>query len=327
MKLGSLKEGGRDGTLVVVSRSLERCVPATNIASTLQEALDNWETISPQLEKLAKNLENNRVGESVPFSPKDLASPLPRAYQWADGSAYLSHMRLVRKARGAELPKDAEKEPLMYQGGSDSFLAPTDPIPLTHFDWGLDFEAEIAIVTGDVPAGVSVQEAGSYIQLLMLCNDVSLRNIMKPELVKGFGFFQSKPASAFSPVCVTIDELGDAWDGGKLSLPLISTLNGVEFGHPNAGHDLSFDFPRLIAHAAKTRALAAGTIIGSGTVSNKNYKEVGSSCIQEKRMIEMIETGTATTPFLKVGDTIKLEMFDPAGLSVFGAIEQIVASN
>jgi fumarylacetoacetate (FAA) hydrolase len=326
MKLGSLKSGGRDGTLMVVSRDLRFCVPATGIAATLQQALERWEVVAPKLTSLASDLEAGRAPGALPFDAHTFASPLPRAYQWADGSAYLTHMRLVRRARGAELPENAESDPLLYQGGSDAFLAPTEPIPLGDVAWGLDFEAEIAVVIDDVPAGVSVDQAGRHIRLVMLCNDVSLRNVMKPELQKGFGFFQSKPASAFSPVCVTPDELGETWDGGKVSLPLVSTLNGVEFGRPDAGRDLSFDFPRLIAHAAMTRSLAAGTIIGSGTVSNANYKEVGSSCIQEKRMIETLDTGEIKTPFMKLGDEIRIEMFDGRGASIFGAIHQSVVA-
>ncbi|MDX2347332.1 MAG: fumarylacetoacetate hydrolase family protein, partial [Nitrospirota bacterium] len=247
-------------------------------------------------------------------------------FQWADGSAYLSHMRLVRKARGATLPDDAETNPLLYQGGGDTFLGPQEPIPCFDKDWGLDFESEIAIITNDVKVQTKAEDAKENIILLMLCNDVSLRHVMKPELTKGFGFFQSKPASSFSPVCVTPDELGDAWDGCKISLPLVTTYNDKEYGRVDAGKDLYFDFPQLIEHAARTRNLSAGTIIGSGTVSNENHKEVGSSCLAEKRMIETIENGEPTTRFMEPGDTIRIEMFDTDGKSIFGAIDQAVIS-
>ena len=323
MKLGSLKAGGRDGTLVVVSRDLGRYAQATGIVPTLQQALENWSAVEPRLRALAEQLETGAVAGN-PVEGAAFASPLPRAFQWADGSAYLSHMRLVRRARGADLPEDAADNPLLYQGGSDAFLAPDDPIPLGDPAWGLDFEAEIAVVTDDVPAGTTSEAARAHIKLVMLCNDVSLRNVMKPELLKGFGFYQSKPASAFSPVCVTPEELGAAWDGGKLSLPLVSVFNGVQFGRPDAGRDLSFDFPRLIAHAAMTRPLAAGTIIGSGTVSNEDYRTVGSSCLQERRMIELMDEGAARTGFMQVDDTIRIEMFDTDGKSIFGAIDQRV---
>lgn len=327
MKLASLKEGGRDGTLVLVSRDLSRYLPVPEIAPTLRQAIENWAACEPELQSRLAALNGSDWAGSSPFDPKLFASPLPRAFQWADGSAYLSHMRLVRKARGAELPPDAAMEPLMYQGGSDIFLAPTDPIPLKDEAWGLDFEAEIAVVTDDVPMGTPVEQCAAHIRLVMLCNDVSLREVMRPELLKGFGFFQSKPASAFSPVCCTPDELGDAWQGAKVALPLVSTYNGREIGRPDAGRDLSFDFAQLIAHAARTRDLAAGTVIGSGTVSNENHKEVGSSCLAEIRMIEIIETGAAKTRFMKPGDTIRIEMFDRDGASIFGAIDQTVATH
>lgn len=323
MKLGSLRDGGRDGTLIVVSGDLTRYLRASNIALTLQRALEDWPRAEPGLRALAADLE---AGRGEPLDPAALASPLPRAFQWADGSAYLSHMRLVRKARGAELPADANVDPLLYQGGSDRFLAPTEAIPLANPDWGLDFEAEIAVITDDVPQGISAAAARGHIRLVMLCNDVSLRHVMKPELQKGFGFFQSKPASAFSPVAVTPDALGTAWDGGKICLPLVSTFNDVEFGRPDAGRDLSFDFGALIAHAAKTRSLAAGSIIGSGTVSNEDYRAVGSSCLQERRMLELIDDGAIRTPFMQAGDRIRIEMFDTAGSSIFGAIDQRVVA-
>ena len=325
MKLASLKAGGRDGTLMVVSNDLTRMATASSVAATLQQAIETWESAGPALAQLAAEVENGTI-ETQPYDPDALASPLPRAYQWADGSAYLSHMRLVRKARGAEMPPGAETDPLMYQGGGDHFLTPTEDIPITDTGWGLDFEGEIAVITDDVPRGVSVEQAASHIKLVMLCNDISLRIVMKPELVKGFGFYQSKPASAFSPICVTPESLGEAWDGAKINLPLVTTYNGEEFGRVPAGKDLNFDFADLIAHAARTRELRAGSIIGSGTVSNTNHEEVGSSCLAEKRMIEIIETGEATTRFMVPGDTIRFEVFDDSGASIFGAIDQKVVA-
>ena len=325
MKLASLKEGGRDGTLMVVSRDLTTMTPATSVADTLQFAIENWNTTADALQELSVKLEAGTV-DSQSYDPSLLASPLPRAYQWADGSAYLSHMRLVRKARGAEMPPGAETDPLMYQGGSDHFLAPTEDIPCRDTEWGLDFEGEIAIITDDVKTACSSANAASHIKLVMLCNDISLRNVMKPELTKGFGFYQSKPASAFSPVCITPDELGEHWSGAQVNLPLETTYNGEQFGNVPAGKDLNFDFAALIAHAARTRELRAGTIIGSGTVSNTNHEAVGSSCLAEQRMIEIIESGTATTRFMQPGDTIKFEMKEPSGQSIFGAIDQKVVS-
>ncbi|CAO3447929.1 fumarylacetoacetate hydrolase family protein [Azospirillum largimobile] len=332
MKLASLKAGGRDGTLVVVSRDLTRATPVPEIARTLQAALDDWTALAPKLEEAYRAL-NADAAAGQPFDPAGAASPLPRAYQWADGSAYVNHVELVRKARGAEMPPSFWTDPLMYQGCSDSFLAPTDPIPAATEAWGIDFEAEIAVITGDVPMGVSAEAARGHIRLLMLVNDVSLRNLIPAELGKGFGFFQSKPASSFSPVAVTPDELGDAWDGGKLHRPLVTTLNGEPFGKPDAGIDMTFDFPTLIAHAAKTRHLAAGSIIGSGTVSNKldggpgkpvTAGGVGYSCLAELRMIETIEHGAPKTPFMRFGDRVRIELFDADGASVFGAIDQQV---
>lgn len=332
MKLASLKAGGRDGTLVVVSRDLTRAIPVPEIARTLQAALDDWTALAPKLEEAYRAL-NADSSAGRPFDPAEAASPLPRAYQWADGSAYVNHVELVRKARGAEMPPSFWTDPLMYQGCSDSFLAPTDPIPAATEAWGIDFEAEIAVITGDVPMGVSVEAARGQIRLLMLVNDVSLRNLIPAELGKGFGFFQSKPASSFSPVAVTPDELGDSWDGGKLHRPLVTTLNGEPFGKPDAGVDMTFDFPTLIAHAAKTRHLAAGSIIGSGTVSNKldggpgkpvGAGGVGYSCLAELRMIETIEHGAPKTPFMRFGDRVRIELFDKDGASVFGAIDQQV---
>ena len=324
MKLGSLKDGTRDGKLLIVSDDLKWCVHKPSVAKTLQEALDNWKEVEPLLRKIAEDLSKGLLKDSFAFEEKKMHSPLPRAYQWADGSAYLSHMRLVRKARGVDMPEFSNQIPLIYQGGSDSFLAPYENIPLANPEWGLDFEAEICVITDDVPMGVTKEEARHHIKLVMLCNDVSLRMIMKPELERGFGFFQSKPSSAFSPVCVTPNSLGKKWDGGKIHLPLTSYLNGQKVGSPNAGVDFYFDFPTLISHAAKTRPLVAGSIIGSGTVSNENYKEVGSSCLAEIRMIETIEQGAPSTAFMKAGDEIHIEMFDENNKSVFGAIKQKV---
>jgi len=308
---------------VVVSRDLARAVPATGIAATLQAALDDWDRVRPHLEAIYRALNDGRADGAIAFDEAACASPLPRAYQWADGSAYLVHVELVRKARGAEMPKSFWSDPLMYQGGSDGFLSPRDPVIAADDAWGVDFEGEVAVITGDVEPGCSSAEAEKSIRLVMLANDVSLRNLIPNELAKGFGFFQSKPASAFSPVAVTTEELGESWNDGKLHLPLLVHLNGKLFGEPNAGTDMAFNFPQLIAHAAKTRALAAGSIIGSGTVSNSN-PAVGSACIAERRVLEQIESGAAKTPFLKSGDRVRIEMKDGEGRSIFGAIEQDV---
>lgn len=324
MKLGTMRSQSRDGRLVVVSDDLSQAVFPSGVAETLQEALDNWSSVEDKLMKISQDLNKGKLNGSFSFVQEKMHSPLPRAYQWADGSAYLSHMRLVRKARGAEMPASFNEIPLMYQGGSDSFLAPHDPIPLANPEWGLDFEAEVCVITDDVPMGVTPEEAKGHIKLVMICNDVSLRLVMKPELARGFGFFQSKPSSSFSPVCVTPDTLGKAWDGGKVNLPLSSSLNGKEVGSPHAGTDLFFDFPRLIAHAARTRPLVAGSIIGSGTVSNNNYEEVGSSCLAEIRMIETIDKGKPETSFMAYGDEIRIEMLDEAKKSIFGSIKQKV---
>ncbi len=327
MKLAS-KNTGRDGQLLVVSRDLQRAVIAPG---TLQSALDNWERMLPVLEALASEV---NAGAGEPFDSAQCASPLPRAYQWADGSAYVNHVELVRKARGAEMPESFWHDPLMYQGGGDSFLGPHEAIPLGDESWGLDFEGELAVVTDDVPAGVCAEEAAELIRLVMLVNDVSLRGLIPGELAKGFGFFQSKPSSAFSPVCVTPDELGAAWDGGRLHLPLQVTYNGRLFGCADAGVDMTFDFPTLIAHAAKTRPLAAGTIVGSGTVSNRGADGgpgrpvadggVGYSCIAELRMVETLTQGAPQTRFMLPGDRVKMEMLDASGQSLFGAIDQQV---
>ncbi|MEQ8604585.1 MAG: fumarylacetoacetate hydrolase family protein [Marivibrio sp.] len=334
MKLATLKDHGRDGALALVSRDLSHAVRAGSVAPTLQAALDDWAAIEPDLRRLAADLESGAAEGVVPFDPVECCAPLPRAYQWADGSAYVNHVELVRKARGAELPESFWEDPLMYQGGSDSFLGPADDVPLAGEEWGIDFEAEIAVVTDDVPMGVSVADAARHIKLVMLVNDVSLRGLIPGELAKGFGFFQSKPSSAFSPVAVTPDALGEAWDGAKLHLPLRSSLNGKEFGRPEAGVDMTFDFPTLIAHAAKTRPLAAGTIVGSGTVSNRDADGgpgkpvadggLGYSCIAEIRMIETIADGAPKTPFLRFGDRVRIEMLDRDGATIFGAIDQTI---
>jgi fumarylacetoacetate (FAA) hydrolase len=323
MKLATLKNNTRDGRLVVVSKDLTLAVEVPDVAATLQQALDNWETCHAALQDYYVRLNNGKINNALPFRTQSIAAPLPRAYQWADGSAYVNHVELVRKARGAELPADFWTDPLMYQGGSDAFLGPYDDIPLADPTWGLDFEAEVAVITRDVPMTASDETAAKSICLLMLVNDVSLRNLIPSELSKGFGFFQSKPSSAFSPVAVTPDELGDAWDGKKVHLPLITHFNEKLFGSPNAGIDMTFDFPTLIAHAAKTRPLSAGTIIGSGTVSNCDRSN-GSSCIAEKRMLEILAEGKPTTSFMQLGDSVQIEMLNHNKESIFGNIKQQV---
>ena len=320
MKLASLKTASRDGRLVVVSKDLTRCVEAPIL--TLQAALDDWAVASVALEMLYDRLERD-TAFGMGFDPAGVHSPLPRAYAWCDGSAYLSHMVRVRRSRGAEMPPSFNDDPLMYQGGSDTFIGPRDPIAVADAAWGIDFEAEVAIVTDDVPMGVTPESAAAHIVLVMLCNDVSLRNLIPPELAKGFGFFQSKPSSAFSPVAVTPATLGTAWADSRLHRSMLVDYNGVRFGECDAGMDLAFDFARLIAHAAKTRALSAGTIIGSGTVSNADEAR-GGSCLQEARVIETIRDGKPTTPFMQFGDRVKIEMLDADGTTVFGAIEQVV---
>lgn len=322
MKLASLKHG-RDGRLIVVSRDLKRAVPAEWIAPTLQAALDNWDSAAPQLERLSRELNAGPVPAEFAFDPRACAAPLPRSYQWADGSAYVRHVELVRKARKAEMPKSFWTDPLMYQGGSDSFIGPCDDILAADEAWGIDMEGEVAAVTGDVPMGATPDMAARYIRLLMLVNDVSLRNLIPGELEKGFGFFQSKPATAFSPVAVTPDELGAAWADGKVNLRLLVDYSGARFGSPNAATDMTFSFPQLIAHAAKTRELEAGSIIGSGTVSNAD-PATGHACIAEKRTVETIETGAPKTPFMKFGDRVRIDMHDAEGMSIFGAIDQRV---
>jgi fumarylacetoacetate (FAA) hydrolase len=333
MKFATLRDGTRDGRLVVVSRDLARCMSVPGVATSLQQALDDWRPCAVELREVFDLLNDGSVA-GEPFDEAVCLSPLPRAYQWADGSAYVNHVELVRKARGAEMPASFWTDPLMYQGGSDSFLAPHEPIRMGDEAWGIDFEAEVAVITDDVPMGIAPEDAGDHIRLLMLVNDVSLRGLIPAELAKGFGFFHAKPSSAFSPVAVTSDELGDAWDGGRLDLPLLSTLNGQLFGRPRTGVDMTFDFPTLIAHAAKTRPLAAGTIIGSGTVSNKGGdggpgKPIaqggdGYSCIAEVRVVETLLEGKPRTPFMRFGDRIRIEMLDAQGHSIFGAIEQVV---
>ncbi|MEM9421046.1 MAG: fumarylacetoacetate hydrolase family protein [Pseudomonadota bacterium] len=333
MKLATLKNGSRDGQLVVVSKNLAQYADASAIAPTLQVALDNWANLAPQLQELSKTLEAGSA-PARPFDEKKVSSPLPRAYQWADGSAYINHVELVRKARGAEVPESFYTDPLMYQGGSDSFLAPHDPIPLGDPAWGCDMEGEVAVITDDVPQGVTPAAAADHIKLILLVNDVSLRGLIPGELAKGFGFFQSKPSSAFSPVAVTPDELGTAWADSLVHLPLRVDYQGEPFGRANAGVDATFNLAELVAHAAKTRPLCAGSVIGSGTVSNRDADGgagrpvpdggLGYSCIAEIRMIETIRDGAPKTPFMKEGDVVRIEMEDENGLSIFGAIEQKV---
>ena len=324
MKLATLKTGSRDGALIVVSRDLQTATLAKDISPNLREALESWDAVAPRLQELSDRVNAGQAIDTFTFNSKQVESPLPRAFQWCDGSAYLHHAELVRKARNAEMPEQLYTDPMLYQGGSDAFIGPCDPILVAEEKWGIDLEAEVAIVTDDVPMGASVEEAAAHIKLIMILNDVSLRNVMPAELAKGFGFFVSKPSTAFSPVAITPEELGAAWDGGKVCLPLVSHVNGQLLGYPNAGVDCYFDFPRLISHAATTRELRAGTIIGSGTVSNRDTS-VGSACLQERRMLEKLTTGEIKTPLLQFGDTVHIEMFDAEGRSVFGAIDQKVA--
>ncbi len=342
MKLATLRKGGRDGTLAVVSRDLTKAVVAAEAIAglaTLQQALDDWDEYELPLRRVASELDEAADGGRIApftmldFDPRACAAPLPRAYQWLDGSAFVNHVELLRQSRGAAMPASFWTDPLMYQGGSDSFLGPTDPIVMDDEAWGIDLEGEIAVLTGDVPMGVGAAEAGEHVRLLLLVNDVSLRNIIPPELAKGFGFVHGKPSSAFAPVAVTPDELGEAWRGAKVHLPLRTAVNGRPLGHPNAGIDMTFSFAELIAHAARTRRLAAGTIIGSGTVSNKlaggpgkpvEQGGAGYTCLAEVRTIETILGGAPVTPYLRFGDTVHLEVVDAEGRSVFGAIEQAV---
>jgi len=324
MKLASLRDGSRDGQLAVVARDLTRAHFAAHIAGRLQQALDDWDFVAPQLEDLYQTLNDGRSRHAFALDPRQCMAPLPRAYQWADGSAYVNHMELVRKARGADMPPSFWTDPLMYQGGSDDLLGPRDDIVCPSEEFGIDFEAEVAVVTGDVPMASDAAACAQHVRLIMLANDVSLRNLIPAELAKGFGFFQSKPATAFSPVAVTPDELGDAWRDGKLHRPLIVQWNGAQVGAPDAGADMTFGFPQLIAHIAKTRNVRAGSIVGSGTVSNLDRSK-GYCCIAEKRSLEIIADGQASTPFMRYGDTVRIEMFDANGRSIFGAIDQRVA--
>lgn len=332
MKLATYKNNTRDGKLMLVSRDLTKAIEVADVAITMQQALDNWQSIQPILQTRYEALNEGSLGAEN-FDEALCESPLPRAFQWADGSAYVNHVELVRKARGAEIPASFWTDPLMYQGGSDDFIGPRDDVLLPSDEWGIDFEGEVAVITDDVPMGVSAANAGQHIKLLMLVNDVSLRGLIPGELAKGFGFFQSKPSSVFSPVAVTPDELENAWSGNKVHLPLVSHYNHALFGKPQAGEDMTFDFSQLVAHAAKSRKLGAGAIIGSGTVSNKQGTEhgssiaeggVGYSCIAEVRMIETIRDGQPSTPFMSFGDSIRIEMFDGNGLSIFGAIDQVI---
>lgn len=323
MKLASLKTGGRDGTLIIVNRALTHFVPATGVAATLQQALDNWSATAPRLNALYEALDDGTCKDAAEMNFDNLAAPFPRAFEFVDGSAYLPHVERVRKARGAEVPASFYQDPLMYQATSAGFLGPRDPIVVENEDYGIDFEAEVLVVTDDVPMAVSPAQAAEHIQLIGLVNDVSLRNLIPAELAKGFGFLQSKPRSALSPVVVTPDELGNAWRDNKVHLPLRSTLNGELFGKPEAGHDMQFDFAQLIAHAARTRPLAAGTLVGSGTIANQNV-ELGASCLAEKRVLEIIANGKPETPFMRFGDTIRIEMLDDNGKSIFGAIKQVI---
>jgi len=332
MKLATYKDGSRDGQLVVVSRDLSTAHYATGIAARMQQALDDWSFISPQLQDLYDTLNQGKARHAFPFDPKMCMAPLPRAYQWADGSAYINHVELVRKARNSEVPETFYTDPLMYQGGSDDFIGPCDDVVVPSEDFGIDFEAEVAVVTGDVAMGASPEQALDGIRLLMLVNDVSLRNLIPAELAKGFGFFQSKPATAFGPVAVTLDEVGDAWDTGRLNLTVQSTWNGRKVGMCEAGPEMTFHFGQLIAHICKTRNVRAGSVVGSGTVSNKGVDKDGKtdwpkgySCIAEKRAIETILDGKPSTAFMKFGDTIRIEVKGKDGQSVFGAIDQKIA--
>ena len=323
MKLASLKTGGRDGTLIVVDRALTRFVTVLDIAETLQEALDDWADTAPRLNAVSEALNLGQCEESQTLDFTALASPLPRAYEFVDGSAYLPHVERVRRARGAEVPASFYEDPLMYQAVSAGFLGPRDPVPVVSEEYGIDFEAEVVVVTDDVPMAVSAEQASGHIQLVGLVNDVSLRNLIPGELAKGFGFLQSKPRSALSPVLATPDELGDAWRESVLHRPLHSWLNGERFGEPEAGVDMQFNFAELLAHAARTRPLTAGTIVGSGTVANEDEGK-GASCLAERRMLEIIAGGKPQTPFMSFGDSIRIEMLDAGGESIFGAIEQVI---
>lgn len=323
MKLASYNNGRRDGQLMLVSKDLSKAVAVPAIANTMQQLLDAWELLQPQLQELYEALNDGLIDSAVDFDEAQCLSPLPRAYQWADGSAYVNHVELVRKARGAQMPESFWTDPLVYQGGSDCFIGPKADIPLASEDWGIDFESEIAVVTDDVPMGVKSENAEQHIKLLMLVNDVSLRNLIPGELAKGFGFYQAKPSSSFSPVAVTPDELGARWEDSKVHLPLITHLNDSLFGRPNAGVDMTFNFSQLVSHVAKTRPLGAGAIIGSGTISNYD-RSAGSSCLAETRMLETIAEGKPSTSFMKFGDRVRIEMLDDNQKSIFGSIDQQV---
>lgn len=325
MKLASLKEGGRDGTLVVVNRALTQAVRVPQVASTLQQALERWALAAPALAEVAKAIERGNCADSFDLDVQALASPLPRAYQFLDGSVYLHHMEKARRARGAEMPPNYKTEPLMYQGLSDRFDGPRDPMRIPDEALGLDYEPEVAVVLDDVPMGTPASAAGEHVRLVMLMNDYTLRTLTRTELPKGFGFLQAKPTSSFSPVAVTPDELGSAWDGRRLALPLVSSLNGKVMGRANAGHDMFFDYPQLIAHAARTRSLAAGTILGAGAVANQD-PATGHACLAEVRADEELAGGRAVTPWLRFGDRVRIEMFDGDGRSIFGAIDQRIES-
>lgn len=324
MKLGSLKEGGRDGTLIVVSRDLTRAVRASGVADTLQRALEDWSNAAPRLNALSERLNAGQAEGAFDLDMSALAAPLPRAYEFVDGSAYLPHVERVRRARGAEVPESFYVDPLMYQAVSAGFYGPRDPVLVADEAYGIDLEAEVVVVTDDVPMAVTPEAAAAHIQLIGLVNDVSLRNLIPGELAKGFGFLQSKPRSALSPVFVTPDELGEAWKDNKVHLPLVTHINDAWFGAPEAGVDMQFDFARLLAHAAKTRPLSAGTIVGSGTVANQDTS-LGASCFAEKRTVETLELGKPVTPFMAFGDVVRIEMRDRAGRDIFGAIEQRIA--
>jgi len=323
MKLASLKEGGRDGTLIVVSRDLSRAVKASGIAATLQAALDDWNTLAPRLNALSEDLNEGTADGAFALDMARLAAPLPRAYEFVDGSAYLPHVERVRRARGAEVPASFYTDPLMYQATSAGFLGPRDPVVVPSEDFGIDLEAEVLVVTDDVPMGVTPAQASGHIQLVGLVNDVSLRGLIPGELAKGFGFVQSKPRSALSPVFVTPDELGDAWKDDKLHLPMRTWINGQWFGEAECGVDMQFDFSQLVAHVAKTRPLTAGTLVGSGTIANEDTGK-GASCLAEQRTVETLRDGSPSTPFLSFGDTVKIDVVDQAGVSIFGAIEQVI---
>jgi len=323
MKLATLKEGGRDGTLIVVNRDMSRAVEAKDIAASLQAALDDWDHTAPRLNSLYDELNADQVEDAFDLDLQALAAPLPRCYQFLDGSAYLPHVERVRKARGAEVPESFFTDPLMYQAVSDGFMGPLDDIAMASTEWGIDFESEIGVITDDVPMGATPEECANHIQLVTILNDVSLRNLIPGELAKGFGFLQSKPRSSLAPVVVTPDELGDAWKDEKLHLPLLTHLNGELFGEPEAGEDMQFSFAELLAHAAKSRPLAAGTLLGSGTIANQDTSR-GASCLAEKRMLEIIANGKPETPFMQFGDKVRIEMKSRDGDSIFGAIEQEV---